>query len=63
MSVQLLLGNLDSVRDWGHARDYVEMMWLMLQQPEADDYVAATGVCGPVLYLERTTYKHLNIQV
>jgi GDPmannose 4,6-dehydratase len=41
---QLRLGNLDSKRDWGHARDYVEAMWLMLQQDEPDDYVIATGV-------------------
>jgi GDPmannose 4,6-dehydratase len=40
---QLYLGNLDAKRDWGHARDYVGGMWLMLQQPEADDYVLATG--------------------
>ena len=40
---QLYLGNLDAERDWGHARDYVEGMWLMLQQPEPDDYVLATG--------------------
>jgi len=40
---RLYLGNLDAVRDWGHARDYVEGMWLMLQQPIADDYVLATG--------------------
>ena len=39
----LYLGNLDAKRDWGHARDFVEGMWLMLQQPEADDYVLATG--------------------
>ncbi|MEK7233999.1 MAG: GDP-mannose 4,6-dehydratase [Elusimicrobiota bacterium] len=39
----LWLGNLDAKRDWGHARDFVEMMWLMLQQPEPRDYVAATG--------------------
>ena len=39
----LFLGNLDARRDWGHARDYVEMQWLMLQQPEPDDYVIATG--------------------
>jgi GDPmannose 4,6-dehydratase len=39
----LYLGNLDARRDWGHARDYVEMMWLMLQQDEPDDYVIATG--------------------
>ena len=40
---KLRLGNLDSKRDWGHARDYVEAMWLMLQQDEPDDYVIATG--------------------
>jgi len=40
---ELVLGNLDAERDWGFAGDYVEAMWLMLQQPEADDYVIATG--------------------
>jgi GDPmannose 4,6-dehydratase len=40
---QLFLGNLDAKRDWGHARDYVEMQWLMLQQETAQDYVIATG--------------------
>lgn len=40
---ELLLGNLDTVRDWGHARDYVQAMWLMLQASEPDDYVVATG--------------------
>lgn len=40
----LKLGNLDALRDWGHARDYVEMQWLMLQQDEPDDFVIATGV-------------------
>ncbi len=40
---KIYLGNLDAKRDWGHARDYVEAMWLMLQQDEADDYVIATG--------------------
>ena len=40
---RLYLGNLDAQRDWGHARDYVEGMWLMLQQEESDDYVLATG--------------------
>jgi GDPmannose 4,6-dehydratase len=39
----LFLGNLDARRDWGHARDYVEAQWLMLQQPKPDDYVIATG--------------------
>ena len=40
----LELGNLDSLRDWGYAKDYVECMWLILQQDEPDDYVIATGV-------------------
>jgi GDPmannose 4,6-dehydratase len=40
---KLYLGNLDSARDWGYAGDFVEAMWLMLQQPEPDDYVVATG--------------------
>ena len=39
----IFLGNLDAKRDWGHARDYVEMQWLMLQQDEPEDYVIATG--------------------
>jgi GDPmannose 4,6-dehydratase len=42
-SKELRLGNLDAKRDWGHAREYVQAMWLMLQQPEPDDYVVATG--------------------
>jgi len=45
---EVRLGNLDVQRDWGHAREYVEAMWLMLQQPEADDYVVATGVTHSV---------------
>jgi GDPmannose 4,6-dehydratase len=40
---RLYLGNLDAVRDWGHARDYVEGMWMIVQQDEPDDYVLATG--------------------
>ena len=39
----MYLGNLDAKRDWGHAKDYVEAMWMMLQQDEPDDYVIATG--------------------
>ena len=45
---KLKLGNLDAERDWGYAKDYVEAMWLMLQQDEADDYVIATGVAHSV---------------
>jgi len=44
LQAKLFLGNLDSERDWGHAKDYVEGMWLMMQQKKADDYVLATGV-------------------
>lgn len=44
MQEDLRLGNLDALRDWGHARDYVEMQWLMLQQDQPDDFVIATGV-------------------
>lgn len=45
---QLFLGNLDAVRDWGYAKEYVESMWLMLQKPNGDDYVVATGVGASV---------------
>ena len=45
---ELTLGNLDAERDWGYAKDYVEAMWLMLQQDEADDFVIATGVAHSV---------------
>jgi len=45
---EIRLGNLDAKRDWGHARDYVEAMWLMLQQEDPDDYVVATGECHSV---------------
>ena len=50
----LFVGNLDAKRDWGHARDYIEGMWLMLQQPEPDDYVLATGEAHTVReFIER----------
>ena len=44
MESVLYLGNLDAKRDWGHAKDYVEAQWLMLQQNTPDDYVIATGI-------------------
>src|SRR4051794_36201255 len=47
-SKELPLGNLEAQRDWGHAHEYVQAMWLMLQQPEPDDYVVATGECHSV---------------
>ncbi|MBI3675220.1 MAG: GDP-mannose 4,6-dehydratase [Proteobacteria bacterium] len=54
----LYLGNLDAKRDWGHSRDYVQGMWLMLQQPEPDDYVLATGEAHSVReFVERAFAK------
>jgi GDPmannose 4,6-dehydratase len=53
---QLLLGNLDARRDWGHARDYVVAMWLMLQQSEPEDYVIASGVSRTVRELVETAF-------
>jgi len=57
----LYLGNLDARRDWGHARDYVEMMWLMLQQPEPDDYVVATGVQHTVREFVEAAARELDM--
>jgi GDPmannose 4,6-dehydratase len=53
---ELRLGNLDSERDWGHARDYVQAMWLMLQQEEPDDYVIASGVSRTVQELVEVAF-------
>jgi len=54
---KLRMGNLDAKRDWGHARDYVEAMWLMLQQDDADDYVIATGVTRSVREFVDAAFK------
>lgn len=59
----LYLGNLDAQRDWGHAKDYVEAMWLMLQQKEADDYVIATGVTTKVRDFVRLAFKQVGIEL
>ena len=53
----LKLGNLDAKRDWGHAREYVQAMWLMLQQPEPDDYVIATGTTHTVQEFVETAFS------
>jgi GDPmannose 4,6-dehydratase len=55
------LGNLDARRDWGFAGDYVEAMWLMLQQPEADDYVVATGETHSIRDLLDLAFAHVGI--
>lgn len=59
----LFLGNMDSLRDWGHARDYVEMQWLMLQQDVAEDYVIATGVQHSVREFVTVAAKEVGIDV
>ena len=55
------LGNLDAKRDWGYAPDYVEAMWLMLQQDEPDDYVIATGISHSVKDFLKIAFKHIDI--
>ncbi len=57
----LALGNLDAQRDWGFAGDYVEAMWLMLQQPEASDYVVATGETHSIRDLLDVAFAHVGI--
>jgi GDPmannose 4,6-dehydratase len=58
---ELVLGNLDAERDWGFAGDYVEAMWLMLQQPEADDYVIATGETHSIREFLDLAFAHVGI--
>ena len=58
---ELRLGNIDARRDWGHARDYVQAMWLMLQQDRADDYVIATGITTTVRDMCRIAFDHAGL--
>jgi GDPmannose 4,6-dehydratase len=60
---RLYLGNLDAKRDWGHAREYVRGMWLMLQQDEPDDYVLATGVSTPVRDFVALAFSEVGIAI
>jgi GDPmannose 4,6-dehydratase len=59
----LFLGNLDAKRDWGHARDYVEGMWRILQHPEPDDYVLATGEMHSVREFVEKTFAQIGIDI
>lgn len=59
----LYLGNMDAKRDWGHARDYVEMQWLMLQQEQPEDFVIATGAQYSVRDFVNSAAKELDIQI
>ncbi len=58
---KLYLGNLDSKRDWGYAKDYVQAMWLMLQQDQPDDYVVATGETHSVQEFLELAFHHVNL--
>lgn len=59
----LYLGNLDSLRDWGYAKDYVECMWLILQQEKPEDYVIATGVQHSVREFTDLAFRHVGIEL
>jgi len=59
----LFLGNLDAERDWGHARDYVEAMWLMLQQDRPDDYVLATGESHSVREMVELAFAEIGMEI
>ena len=58
---KLFLGNLDAIRDWGYAKEYVESMWLMLQQDEPNDYVVATGVGATVKDFVQVAFEHAGL--
>lgn len=59
----MYMGNLSSQRDWGHAKDYIEAMWLILQQEKAEDYVIATGITTTVREFIRLAFEELGIQI
>jgi len=59
----IYLGNMDAKRDWGHAKDYVEAMYLMLQQTEAEDFVIATGITTSVREFVRRTFLELGLTI
>jgi GDPmannose 4,6-dehydratase len=61
LAKELRMGNLDAQRDWGYAPDYVRAMWLMLQQPDADDYVISTGRTHSVQQLVETAFGHVGL--
>jgi GDPmannose 4,6-dehydratase len=61
LSDKLILGNLQAKRDWGHAKDYVEAMWLMLQQKKPEDYVIATGESRSVEEMVEYVFNRLNL--
>ncbi len=60
---KLYLGNLDALRDWGHARDFVEAMWLILQHHQADDFVIATGIQHSVRSFVEKAFAHIGVTI
>jgi GDPmannose 4,6-dehydratase len=62
LKTQLALGNLNATRDWGHAQDYVEAMWLILQQESPDDFVCSTGISHSVKELVEYTFGKLDLE-
>ena len=60
---KLYMGNLDSKRDWGHAKDYIEAMYLILQQPKPDDFVIATGVTTSVREFVVRAFRHAGVEI
>ena len=63
LSKELRLGNTSAKRDWGHAKDYVQAMWLMLQQDKADDYVVATGRTSTVRTMCEIAFEHVGLNI
>ncbi|SFP04286.1 GDPmannose 4,6-dehydratase [Mesorhizobium sp. NFR06] len=63
LAKELRLGNIDAKRDWGHSKDYVRAMWLMLQQDKADDYVVATGRTTTVRDMCRIAFEHVGLKM
>lgn len=63
MQDTLFMGNIDSQRDWGHAKDYVEAMWLILQQDQPEDFVISTGVTTPVRDFIRMAFREVGVEL
>lgn len=63
LASELRLGNIDAKRDWGHSKDYVRAMWMMLQQETADDYVVATGRTTTVRDMCRIAFEHAGLEI
>ena len=59
----IYLGNLDAQRDWGHAKDYVEGMWLMMQQEKAEDFVLATGITTYIRDFVKMAFREIGVEL